>query len=93
MVNKKVIAREWLYLIAFAFVGLLIPIFLYVFVSPNEYTSKHDILDLYEEIFEGMWGKRTVTSPLVYWGIVFGPYALFQLIRSIVWAYKTLRDS
>jgi len=77
--NKKTIAREWLYLLGFiiaAFVVLPLP-FMLIF-SPREGAS-----GFYEALFEGNW---------IAWLIITAPYLLFQLARSVRWALSELRE-
>jgi hypothetical protein len=79
--NKKVVAREWLYFIGGMFIGFLCMPILLMVIYPN-------------------------FSPLVFWVTLlsFGrgawlgwldvllPYGAFQVIRSILWALKMMRE-
>jgi len=95
---KKIIAQEWLKLIAgFIFGLLIIPpfvyyfTFVYYFISPERYPSKQSMADLYNKLFEMLFYKHiddTLTALL----IILGPYLLYQFIRSLVWAYKTSKS-
>jgi hypothetical protein len=89
----KTMAKEWLTLIGAIIGGFaIVPMFLYVFLSPAEYTSKNSLLDIYKELFnliKGENGRAGVFTAIV---VVFGPYLLYQFGRSIVWAIREVRE-
>lgn len=66
MINRKIVAREWLYLVGCFVVGLILFI-LITSENPKSHFQTGGILIL-----------------------LFFPYVLIQLIRSIVWALKTV---
>lgn len=85
-VNKKRIAKEWLYFLGFFFFGLLVvPLLLFVFLVSSMKLSK-----VYSDFFSELGGGH---DALIVWLFVLGPYLLFQLARSIIWAWKTARKS
>lgn len=86
--TKRVIAREWLYLILGFLVGLgPVPLFLYLFLSPDSYTLSKFYLDLFEALFSGR-GSEVVVVILV----MLAPYLLFQFGRSEKWALGVVRS-
>ncbi len=88
---KQTIAREWLKLIGGLVVGLTMVLpFIYTFVSPDTYKSKHSIGDAYSEWLD-MLLFQGVDDSLVALVIILGPYICYQFVRSLVWAYKTLK--
>jgi hypothetical protein len=77
--NKKIIAREWLYLLGFVVASLVVlPLPLMLILSPKEEAS-----GFYKALFEGVW---------ITWLIVITPYLMFQLVRSVLWALRALRE-
>ena len=79
MLNKKLIALEWLYFLLFFSIGLIIlPILLRLIFSDVQ------LGEFYGSLFgeEGCFGT---------WLFVIAPYLIFQLIRSIIWARKQLK--
>jgi hypothetical protein len=83
--NKKRIAKEWLYFLCGMLVGFLVLPLILSF--PFGYTMG----DFYMEIF-GLFLRNHITLPSICaWLVAVSPYLLFQLVRSIIWAYKTSR--
>jgi hypothetical protein len=83
--NKKRIAKEWLYFLGcFAFGFFVLPLLLFIIVAPMKGLKFGKFYSEFYDPFsggEGFW---------FFWLFVLGPYLLFQLIRSIVWAWKTV---
>ena len=76
--KKRVIAREWLLFVGLGLVlGLLWPMALFSALggSPGEF---------FEALFDD-------DEALAAWGVALAPYALVQLVRSVVWAVRLLR--
>lgn len=89
---KRVIAREWLYLVIGFFVGIIIiPPFFYLFISPESYTSTLSLSKAYVEIIKTLFGSEGFGSALLALIIILIPYWLFQFVRSIMWATKTVK--
>lgn len=95
MTVKTMVAREWLYLLAFLFGGLLAAPSAITFIfsifrtaSPGETFGGH--LDyFYSALFSSEEGiKKTI----LLWVIVMAPYLIFQLYRSIRWALRVTRE-
>ena len=77
--NKKIVAQEWLYLLGFVVASLVVlPLPLMLILSPQEGAS-----GFYKALFEGEW---------IAWLIVITPYLMFQLVRSVLWALRALRE-
>lgn len=84
MLNKRVAAKEWLYLLTCLFIGLfIIPLILLVI---NDKIG--NIGEFYKELIKTKWKD----IPFVAWLTFVGPYLVFQLVRSILWAIKQLKD-
>jgi hypothetical protein len=76
---KKIVAREWLYLLGFVVASLVVlPLPLMLILGPQKGTS-----GFYKALFEGVW---------IAWLIVITPYLIFQLVRSVLWALRALRE-
>ena len=76
--KKRVIAREWLLFVGLGLIlGLLWPMAFYSALgeSPGEF---------YEALIDE-------DDALGAWGLALTPYALMQLVRSVVWAVRLLR--
>jgi hypothetical protein len=91
--SKKRAAKEWLYFLACALIGLLVlPILLFIlalFVSP----ARHGTLaELFGILYSGLFSSNR-NDKLISWLFVVGPYLLCQLIRSVIWALKAVRSS
>lgn len=92
LLSKKHIAREWLYLlggIAFGFV--VAPFVVYAFFSLmhriHDASIPITLAEFYSRVFSSFPDDR---SSLV---VILGPYLLFQLFRSLLWAWKTGRTT
>jgi len=84
--NKKRIAKERLYFLGcFAFGFFILPLLLFILFAKGY----SDFGEFYSNFFKELSGRGDdfVLSLLV----LLGPYFFFQLIRSIVWAWKTVR--
>ena len=84
---KKIISREWLYLLSFAFLGFIVipALFLPLMLVAGE---NFDTFRKWWEDFYGELGEGNMGAYL--FGL--GPYIIFQFIRSIKWAIKTSRE-
>lgn len=79
---KKIVAREWLYFLLFLCIGIVIvPILLHLIFTGS--------VKGLGSFYLALIGQET--DSLFAWIITIGPYVLFQLIRSIVWAWKQLK--
>jgi hypothetical protein len=78
-VLKRILAREWLYFVSAIIIGfVLIPFLLSALFGPP------GLGGFYEELVsDHSWGL---------WLFGLAPYLLFQLVRSIMWAIKTVRS-
>lgn len=83
-INRRWIAREWLYLLAgFLWAYVLFPIF----VPP--------LARLVLWIFTRFYGPASNVARSFFFGgpvIMFGPYVIFQLVRITMWAIRTVRE-
>lgn len=77
---RKVVAREWLYLLGFVVAGLVVvPFPAMLILNPRLGAS-----GFYKALFDGReWW--------VAWLIVTAPYLVFQLVRSVLWALRASR--
>ena len=83
MLIRKVVAREWLYLLALLVFGsTIVPFAFMLFFG-------HVSWNIYQRFIT----QGVVKSELVPCCVVVAPYALFQLTRSIVWAVRTLKKA
>lgn len=90
---KKILAREWLTLIVGFLVGFFVlPIFIYTFISPADYTSHHSLIEGYKELIGMLFGKEGNTEVLIAMTIILSPYLLYQFVRSVLWAIKSIRE-
>ena len=84
--KKKVVAREWLYFLFWFLLGLaILPGALATVFAPPD------------EVFKNLFGYRGFYPGLLEgrgcwfrWLIVLTPYILFQVVRSMIWAIKTV---
>ena len=82
MTIKKIIAREWLYLIGFVVLGFIIlPLLLKIILDPQEHISEF-FIDFFDRLSRKEW---------IVWLVAIGPYIVFQFIRSIAWAIRVIR--
>lgn len=80
--NKKLIAKEWLILVAgFSFGILILPLILTLLLGG----SLKDIGGFYDTLFN----KKHFVIP---WIVVLAPYLLFQIGRATVWSVKQLKQ-
>jgi hypothetical protein len=85
--NKKRVAKEWLYFLGCLLFGLLVlPLLMFVLFGTFAHKS---ITEFFSEFFSALTGGR---DALITWLFVLAPYLLFQLVRSVIWAYKTTRN-
>ena len=83
MLDKKTIAKEWIYLLICLFVGFFVIPLILLMINDDI----GNIGQLYRELLNPKKDDLFIVC-----AIVFGPYFVFQLIRSIVWAIKQLRS-
>jgi hypothetical protein len=89
---KRILAKEWLALIAGLIVGFLfVPTFIYTFISPQDYKSRNSLIEAYKELIGLLFGKEGGDGVLLSMAIIFGPYLFYQFIRSVLWAIKTVK--
>jgi hypothetical protein len=82
--NKKRIAREWLYFLGGMVFGFIVlPVFLSIVF--HLFSLNFGLSSFYFALVEDR-----PALPLA-WLLVLGPYLLFQLVRSVIWAYKSSR--
>jgi hypothetical protein len=90
LMNSKCFAREWLYLLAGALFGLLaMPSLVFVGLKLFYPATAGTFSQLYPEFFSALAQKQV--APIL-WLIVVGPYLFFQLIRTVIRAWKTIRS-
>jgi len=84
--NKKRIAKEWLYFLFWFLFGLFIlpGVLIYLF---NSNPFREAVSNFYSALF----GDRRLGVAIGLWIFIFAPYLIFQLIRSVAWAWKTIR--
>lgn len=81
---RKIVAREWLYLLAGAVVGIaVVPGALGLFDGEG-------VAAMYGAFYEALFDRYERGAALLY---AFAPYLVFQLVRSIRWAVKAIRES
>ena len=84
--NKTVVAKEWLYFLGCLLFGLVVfPFLLFIVFGLLNPT---DITVFYSRFYSGLLGGH---DALITWVVVFIPYLLFQVVRSVIWAWKTTR--
>ena len=81
---KRRLAREWLYFLGFLLFGLFLLPALLTLVFP----SRDGFADELGQFYEALGGEGDAELA---WLVVFGPYLLIQLIRSVIWAWKNSR--
>ena len=77
--NKKIVAREWLYFIA----CLLLGIFLFLLSAKN---LGHD------RPIESLLGLESLPDFYGAWLLSLSPYIIVQTVRFTAWAVKTLKQ-
>jgi Na+-transporting NADH:ubiquinone oxidoreductase subunit NqrD len=95
----KRVAREWLTLIGFLVLGIVLcPSafwFLTCVVWPTSTVGDPQRTPSLGEMFYGVLmvlvGIGEGGRPVLAWAFVLIPYGVYQLIRSIIWAARTLR--
>ena len=79
--NKKIVAREWIVLLISICIGLaVVPFFIYLILGRLEYWG----------LFYGALIDKS--DFILAWIVVLSPYIIIQLIRSIIWAKKELKN-
>ena len=87
--NKKRFAKEWLYFLGWFLFGLLVlPSLLSVVFG---FFTHQAISESISKFYPALVKKQEAS--LIAWLVVIGPYLVFQLVRSVVWAWKTARSS
>jgi len=83
--KKKTVAREWVFFLVSLCAGII--------VFPVLVISKYGgtISETYIELGRFLLGQEGYF--LEVWMFILSPYLVLQLIRSIIWAVKTLRQS
>ena len=81
--TKKALAREWLYLL----VGLLIGMVASLGMGLSAFNRSTNPFVLFDILFD-----PDERGFLFTWVFVMSPYLLFQLVRSIRWALKTIKS-
>lgn len=80
--NKRIIAKEWIVLIAgFSFGILFFPSILTLLFDG----TLKNILHFYEALFDNQ-------NFLIPWLVVLIPYFLIQIIRATIWSVKQLKQ-
>jgi hypothetical protein len=79
--NQKQIAREWFCFLGYILFCLLVGPLILASVFSN-YTELPSIYLALVRLARGTMG---------FWLFALAPYLLFQLIRSVAWAFKTIR--
>jgi len=86
MKNKR-IALEWLFFLgAFLFGMTTIPLLLLPFLFTVLEWGNFSVGAFYHPLLS--LSRESVIT----WAVVLGPYLLIQLIRSIIWSIKTLKE-
>lgn len=80
--SKKIIAREWLYFLGLVLMGLVCPPIFFSAVGAIKMTEFYGIL----------FGCGSNDEAFFAWFWVLFPYLLFQFIRSIILAWKIIRN-
>ncbi len=81
---RRILAREWLYFLAGAVVGLaVVPGALGLFDGEG-------VAAMYGAFYEALFDRHERGVALLF---TFSPYLVFQLARSIRWALKANRES
>ncbi|MBN2407289.1 MAG: hypothetical protein JXJ19_06305 [Elusimicrobia bacterium] len=90
---KKIFAREWLIIVLFIFIGVIIFTISYYYPGIPEHKTilAGEELVRLEEIQTQVNVKR---SQIKYIGIAFPffAYFIYWLIRSIFWAFRTIKE-
>jgi hypothetical protein len=81
--NQKAVAREWLLFLGLLAVGafVVLPLVAYAFGSRPIRVSE----------FYGTEGVFSKSDSWIAWMVVFAPYVLVQIARSVVWAATVVR--
>jgi hypothetical protein len=91
MINRKKLAKEWLYLISSLAVGFLIlPLVISLLYCKHLQSATDSWLDFYDALL-GIGGYGRVE--LIPWFIGMCPYILCQTIRATIWSIKMLKQS
>lgn len=92
--NKKIIAKEWLFLISFLFFGLVVfpTLVSLIFIGKVNITDLKDFYDNLTTVkLHSMEFESYNTECFFAWFLVLFPYILFNFMRSIVWAIKQVK--
>ncbi len=85
--TPKQIAREWLYLLGGLFFSQIFVLTLSLLTSDNGFIG-----DFYSALFLPTKSYHSPIEKIVAWVVTLAPYIIFQFVRSIVWAVKTIRQ-
>jgi len=97
---KRVIAREWLiFVVCLLVAGSVLPIMLWLMLAPTPVTPPEGFIPdvkpvglrgVYGEFYAALLSKADAAAA---WALLFGPYLVVQLVRSIWWAYRIVRTT
>lgn len=94
--DKVKTAREWLLFLSCFFFGLFImPNLIYLFfIIFKKYSPKYGILNNYKDFLAIPFERQVPKEEFwIFLTVLFGPYVLIQLIRSIIWSIKIIKRS
>lgn len=81
---RKIVAREWLFFLVWI-IGALI---LVPLICGAIWPSWPGLLTW--EVYKALVFSLSIDNVAVAWALILGPYGIFQLMRSINWAIRTL---
>jgi len=86
LLKKKTVAREWVFFLGSLCAGIIVlpPLLVSIF------RGRDTISEIYIELGGCLLGQERYF--LECWMFILSPYLVLQLIRSIIWAVKTLRQ-
>ena len=88
MMNKRTVAREWLYFVGLWFFGIFA---LPPFVASILGKGMREFYIGEESFYFGLIGAGGLKLAIVLWIYTLSPYLVVQFVRSIIKAVKTLR--
>ncbi len=93
---KKCLAKEWLTLVICLLVGFLVPLLLVLAVSIYDTGGGLAAIgrgygEFLSDLFAAQGTRSVGPGRLLARVFVLGPYLIYQLARSILWAVKALR--
>jgi hypothetical protein len=84
--TPKQIAREWLYLLG----GLFFSQILVLILAQSHSNKESFIASFYTALFLPTERYHNPIDKIAAWVLTFSPYILFQFLRSMVWAFRTV---